>query len=85
MFDLNNYTSNSSKGHVLEVDLEYLKELLELHNDYHLALDKIEIKREMLSEYQLKITDLYNIPTGIVKKLVLNFFGKKSMRFIIKT
>ena len=57
-FDLNKYTSNSSKVYVLEVDLEYPKELQELHSDYPLALDKIEIKREMLSEYQLKITDL---------------------------
>ena len=41
--------------------LEYPKELRELHNDYPLASDKIDIKREMLSEYQLKIADLYNI------------------------
>ena len=40
-FDLNKYTSNSSKGCVLEVDLEYPKELQELHNDYPLAPDKI--------------------------------------------
>ena len=57
-FDLNKYTSASSKGWVLEVDLEYPKELRELHNNYPLAPDKIEIKREMLSEYQLKIADL---------------------------
>ena len=55
---MNKYTSHSSKGCVLEVDLEYPKELRELHNDYPLAQDKIEIKREMLSEYQLKITEL---------------------------
>ena len=39
-FDLNKYTSNSSKGCVLEVDLEYakkLQELQELRNDYLLA------------------------------------------------
>ena len=42
--------------------------------DYPLAPDKI--KREMLSEYQLKIADLYNIPIGSVKKLVPNFFHK---------
>ena len=47
-FDVNEYTSNSSKGYVLEVDLEYPKELRELQNDYPLAPDKIEIKREML-------------------------------------
>ena len=44
-FDLNKYTSNSSKGCVLEVNLEYSKELHELHNDYPLAPDKIEIRR----------------------------------------
>ena len=33
----------------------------------------------MLSEYQLKIADLYNIPIGNVKKkLVPNFFDKKN-------
>ena len=51
-FDLNKYTSNISKGCVLEVDLEYPKELRELHYDYPFAPDKIEIKREMLSHYQ---------------------------------
>ena len=76
-FDFNKYTSNSSKGCVLEVGFKYPKELHELHNDYHLAPDKIEIKREMMSEYQLKIADLYNIPIGNVKKLVPNFFNKE--------
>ena len=37
-FDLTKYTSNSSKGFVLE-----------LQNDYPLAPGKIEVKREMLS------------------------------------
>ena len=62
---MNKYTSNSSKGCVLEFDLEYPKELQESHNDYLLVPDKIEIKREMLSEYQLKIAALYEIPIGI--------------------
>ena len=74
--DLKKYTSNNLRGHVLEVDLEYLKELQELQNDYPLAPDKIEIKKEM-SEHQLMIADLYNILTGYVKKLVPNFFVKE--------
>ena len=37
----------------------------------------MEIKREMLCEYQLKIADLSNVPKGNVKKLVLNFFNKE--------
>ena len=31
----------------------------------------------MLSDYQLKIADLYNIPIGNVKKLEPNFFDKE--------
>ena len=76
-FDLNKYTSNSSKDCVLQVNLEYSKELKKLQNDYPLAPDKIQMKREMLSDYQLKITNLYNIPIGNVKKLVPNFFHKE--------
>ena len=53
------------------------KELSELCNDYPLAPDKIEIKREMLCDYQLKIADLYNTPISNVKKLVPNLFDKE--------
>ena len=42
-FDLNKYAHNSSKGCVLEADLEYPKELYKLCNDYFLAPDKMEI------------------------------------------
>ena len=64
---MNKYTSNSSIKCVPKVDIEYPKELHELHNDYHLAPDKIEIKKEM-SEYQPKIVHLYNILIANVKK-----------------
>ena len=76
-FDFNKYTNSNSKWCVLEVDLEYQKEIWELHNYYPLAPDKIEVKREMLSEYQIKIADLYNISIGNVKKLVFNFLDKE--------
>ena len=51
--------------------------LQELHNDYPLALDEIEIKKKMLSECQLKIADHCNIPIGNVKNIVPNFFDKE--------
>ena len=70
-FDLNKYSSNNSKGCVLEIDIEYPKELQELQNDYPLVPGKIEIKREMLTDYQLKAADHYNILIGNVKKSVL--------------
>ena len=66
------YTSNSSKGCVLEVDVEYSKELRQLHNNYLLAQDKMEIKEEMLSCDHLIIDDLYNTPISNIEKLVLN-------------
>ena len=66
-FDLNKNTSNSSKGCVLEVDLEYPKELRYIH----------DIQKNLLSEHQLKIADLYNTPIGNFKKLLPNFFDKE--------
>ena len=41
-FNLNKYGDDSLRGCVLEVDLEYPKELNELHNDCSLAPDKLE-------------------------------------------
>ena len=48
-----------------------------LLNDCPLAPDKIEIKREMLFSYQLKIADFYDILMSNVEKLVRNFFDKE--------
>ena len=47
----NKYNENSSKVCFLEVDFEYPKESLALHNHYSLAPDKIEIKKQILSKY----------------------------------
>ena len=44
---MNKYICNSSKSCVFYT--QYPKELRELHNDPHLAPDKIEIKKKMLS------------------------------------
>ena len=46
-FGMDKYTCNSSKGFILAVDLQYPKEFRELHNDYPLAPDKIEIKKDL--------------------------------------
>ena len=42
---LMNIKNNSSTGYVLEVDLEYLKKLHDIHNDYPLVPEKINIPR----------------------------------------
>ena len=44
-----------------------------MHNDYPLTPDKIEFKREMLSNYQLKTAYFYKNSIGNVKKLVPHF------------
>ena len=48
-FELNKYTSNSSKVCVREVDLEYPKELRELRSDFSLPPGKIETKEKCCS------------------------------------
>ena len=45
-------------------------------NKSKLAPEKIAMKRELLSDYQLKIADPYNIHIGNVKKSVPNGFDK---------
>ena len=57
---------------MLEADLEYLDELHELHNDYPLAPEKIEISHNMLSNYCSYIAKKYGIKINGVNKLVPN-------------
>ena len=42
---LMNIKSNSSTGYVLEVDLEYPQELHDIHSDYPLTREKINIPK----------------------------------------
>ena len=76
MIRTHSHTYNSSKRFVLEVDLECAKELRELHNDYSLAPEKIEIKKNAV---RLSIKDCWSLYISIsnVKKLVSNFFDKE--------
>ena len=69
---------NSSTGCVLEVDLEYSNELHDIHNDYPLAPGKINIQKEWLPDYCLKIANEHNITIGSVKKLVPNLMNKNN-------
>ena len=68
--DLSKYNENSKKGLILEVDLEYPKELHDLHNDYPLAPEKVKVTENMLSEYAKNIAEKHKISTGLVHKLI---------------
>ena len=46
----------SSAGYTFEVDLEYPKKLHDIHNDYPLIPEKINIPKEWLSKYCLKMS-----------------------------
>ena len=54
----------------INYDLKYPKKLWELQNDYPLAPDKIEIKKEMFSDYQLKVLIFVTSLLSILQKLV---------------
>ena len=58
--DLSKYKEDSKKGLILEVDLEYPKELHDLHNDYPLGAEKVKVTENMLSNYCKKIAEKYN-------------------------
>ena len=75
---LMNIKNNSSTGYIGKVDLEYPKKLHDIHNDYPLATEKINIPKEWLSKYYLKIASAYNITTRTVKKLVPNLMNKNN-------
>ena len=75
--NLATYKEDSKKGLILEVDLEYPRELHDLHNDYPLGPEKVKVTENMLSNYCKKIADKYNISTGLVSKLVPTLNNKE--------
>ena len=74
-FDLN-ISENSPIGYILKVDLEYCKELHDLHSYYPLCPEKIEISYDMLSKYCKDIADWDGIRVDGVKKLAPNLDDK---------
>ena len=74
---LDDYTDDSDKGLILEVDLEYPDELHDLHNDYPLAPEKLKVGEDMLSAYCEKIAEKFNMSSGLVQKLIPTLGGKE--------
>ena len=85
--DIINY-KNGSTGYILEVDLEYPKELHDLHNDYPLAPEVMNVKANMLSEKQVEIFKLLNKvepKDEKTSKLILNLNDKEKYVVHIRT
>ena len=79
-FCLNSISENSFVGYILEADLEYPDKLHNLHNDYPLAPEKLEINQNILPKYCSDIVNKYykyGIKIGGVNKLVPNLRNKK--------
>ena len=72
-FDVVSVSEKRPIGYFFEVDLQYPDELDELYNDYLLALVKLAVSSDMLSEYCKKIADKYEIKVGDVKEINSKF------------
>ena len=75
--NLATYKEDSKKGLILEVDLEYPRELHDLHHDYPLGPEKVKVTENMLSNYCKKIKEKYNISIGQVHKLIPTLNNKE--------
>ena len=74
--DLGKNKADGKKVLIPEVDLEYPKELHDLHNDYPIA--PLKVLNDMLSSYCKKIAKKYNISTRLVSKLIPTLTDKKN-------
>ena len=63
---------NDSNRYILEFDHVYPDKLHELHNDYPLDSEKLEISDNMLSNYCSNIGNEYGIKFGSINKLIPN-------------
>ena len=75
--NLGKYKANGKKELILEVDLAYLQELHDMHNDYPLAPEKVKVSKNVLSGYRKKIAEKYKISIGLVSKLIPTLRDKK--------
>ena len=69
---------NANNGWILEVDLEYPKELHEEHNSFPLAPEKKQVKNEWMSEYQNSLIKDLDLKPPKCNKLLLTLQDKNN-------
>ncbi len=70
------WLEDSSKGYILEVDMEYPAHLHDLHNDYPLAPESVTVDPQDLSPYCQQLRAQMNIHSQPCEKLVPNLRNK---------
>ena len=75
--DVTTIADDAETGYFLEVDLEYPQELHDLHSDYPLAPEKMQISPDMLSPYQCALKEDLQYKPAKVEKLLPNLWDKE--------
>ena len=73
---INNLSDVDSRHCILNVDLEYPKEIHDLHNDYPLCPEKKLVKDEYLSPFQINLKNKLKITKDTVEKLIVDLTDK---------
>src|SRR5207247_10691430 len=68
---------DADTGYMLEVDINYPKELHPKHTDYPLAVESLEVPREWVSPYTKELIQRKGGKHLSVKKLIPNLYDKK--------
>ena len=75
---IKNYNEESKHGYFVKCDLEYPKELHDLHNNYPLAVESRAVALDELSPYQLNQISTHHERHDVnMKKLIPNLYDRK--------
>jgi len=78
--NIKNYDNeNDEKGYIIECDLEYPKNLHDLHNDLPLAPENMQIEKEFLSDHHNKQIDEINKKNYVCHIRNLQYYLNKGM------